>query len=297
MLEGMPEPDSFIVVSLPFLFRRSFCEMLGRFWFLGLLSLVGLCQMMISLKRFSWGDMLVTQFYFDQIVFSEALLSVGGFRSFSTMDSDLCFSYHHQACYEMPPYCYDPLDPNGNITVTFDIYQWTPDGYVARVTIQNYYQYRHVDKPGWKLGLTWTRNEVIWSMTGAFATQQGNCSSFKFQTPHSCKRDPVIVDLMPDATAVNRSENCCHGGLLSGWAINPSNSFSSFEIIVGNLESNSSGYLPMNLTLMAPGPGYTCGLFADVKPTVFPVIGGRREVQVFSKYLPSSILVPEIGEH
>lgn len=26
---------------------------------------------------------------------------------------------------------YDPLDPNGNITIKWDITQWTPDGYVV----------------------------------------------------------------------------------------------------------------------------------------------------------------------
>ncbi|KAJ8485109.1 hypothetical protein OPV22_017594 [Ensete ventricosum] len=30
---------------------------------------------------------------------------------------------------------YDSLDPNGNITIKWDIMQWTPDGYVAVVTI------------------------------------------------------------------------------------------------------------------------------------------------------------------
>lgn len=29
--------------------------------------------------------------------------------------------------------CYDPLDPHGNITVTFDIHQWTDTGYVVSV--------------------------------------------------------------------------------------------------------------------------------------------------------------------
>ncbi|KAA8546063.1 hypothetical protein F0562_020486 [Nyssa sinensis] len=177
--------------------------------------------------------------------------------------------------------CYDPLDPNGNITVTFDILQWTVDGYVARVTIQNFYQYRHVDKPGWQLGWTWTRNEVIWSMSGAFATQQGNCSAFKSQIPHSCKKDPVMLDLMPEALPQNRSEDCCRGGILAAWAINPFNSFSSFEITVGNLEGNYSAYKPANLTLMAPGPGYTCGPVVDTDPTVWSVIGGKREEQVF----------------
>lgn len=161
----------------------------------------------------------------------------------------------------------------------------------AKVTIQNYYQYRHVDQPGWKVGWSWTNTEVIWSMSGAFATQQGNCTTFKFQTPHCCKKDPVIVDLMPEALPQNRSEACCRGGLLSPWAIDPSNSFSSFEMKVGNLAGNFPAYKPQNLTLMAPGPGYTCGPVLDTDPTVTSDIGGRRQNQVLSKYfMPNSTL-------
>ncbi|XP_057510817.1 COBRA-like protein 1 [Actinidia eriantha] len=197
-------------------------------------------------------------------------------------------------------YCYDPLDPNGNITVTFDIIHWRDDGYEARVTIQNFYQYRHVDKPGWKLGWTWSRNEVIWSMSGAFATQQGNCSAFMSQIPHSCKKDPVILDLTPDAAPENRSSDCCRGGVIAAWAVDPSNSFSSFNIIVGNLESNSHGFAPLNLTLEAPGPGYTCGQLGDADPTISSVIGGQREEQVlrtwkstctYSSYLANKLPV------
>lgn len=159
----------------------------------------------------------------------------------------------------------------------------------ARVTIQNYHQYRHVDKPGWKIGWTWADNEIILSMSGAFATEQGNCSDFKFQSPHSCKKHPVIVDLGPYASPQNMTDACCRGGILSSYAINPANSFSSFEVTVGNLGMNASGHAPQNLTLWAPGPGYTCGLLKDVDPTVFLDIGGRRQVQVFSKvFMPSS---------
>ncbi|KAK9165199.1 hypothetical protein Scep_000390 [Stephania cephalantha] len=152
----------------------------------------------------------------------------------------------------------------------------------ARVTLQNYYQYLHVDDPGWHLGWAWSSTEVIWSVTGAFATKQGNCSGFKDQIPHSCKKDPVIADLMPGDPAENQTANCCRGGLLSALAIDPTNSFSSFEVVVGNLGGNSSGHMPQNLTLMAPGPGYTCSTFLDYPPTSFPSIGGRREVQVFN---------------
>lgn len=152
------------------------------------------------------------------------------------------------------------------------------------MTIQNYYQYRHVDDPGWRLGWIWPKNEVIWSMSGAFAAQQGNCSSFKFQIPHCCKKDPVILDLTPDAMTPNKSDGCCTGGLIAAWAINPQKSFSSFVMTVGNLDRNSTGNRPLNLTLMAPGPGYTCSPVVDADPTVSSVIGGRREEQVFSKY-------------
>ncbi|XP_073307602.1 COBRA-like protein 2 isoform X2 [Primulina huaijiensis] len=117
-------------------------------------------------------------------------------------------------------------------------------------------------------------------MAGAFAIQQGNCSSFKYHVPHSCKPDPVIVDLMSDATAQNRSDGCCRGGILSSLFINPSASYSSFEVTVGNVEENCTGYKPLNLTLAAPGPGYTCGPVMDSSPTVYSVIGGRREEQV-----------------
>ena len=55
---------------------------------------------------------------------------------------------------------------------------------------------------------------------------------------------------MPEALPQNRSEDCCRGGLLSPWAIDPSNSFSSFEMKVGNLAGNFPAYKPQNLTLM-----------------------------------------------
>lgn len=119
-------------------------------------------------------------------------------------------------------------------------------------------------------------------MSGAFAIQKGNCSSLSFQDAHCCKKDPEILDLNPDASPQTMTEGCCKGGLLSAYAINPDKSFSSFEITVANL-GNSSYFAPKKLTIMAPGPGYTCGSLEDSEPTVFPDIGGRRRVQVFSK--------------
>ncbi|XP_010941037.2 COBRA-like protein 1 [Elaeis guineensis] len=180
--------------------------------------------------------------------------------------------------------CYDPLDPNGNITVTFDIFQWTQEGYMARVTIQNYYQYRHVEIPGWSLGWTWAEQEVIESMAGALATQQGDCSRYKYRTLHCCKRDPVIIDLTPDAAPENRTANCCHSGILSAWAIDQSTSFSSFIMVVGGLDPKAAPQKPQNLTFLAPGSGYTCGPFEVHTPTVFSVVEGRREEQAFKTW-------------
>lgn len=151
------------------------------------------------------------------------------------------------------------------------------------MTLENYYLYRHVDKPGWKLGWTWANSEVIWSMSGAIATDRGNCSSYSgTQMPHSCKKDPIIVDLSPDVS-LNRSERCCRGGLLSARSIDPLNAYSSFEIDVRNVGDNPLGQAPNSLKLMAPGPGYTCGPLLDTDPSVSSDFGGLRQVSVLSK--------------
>ncbi|GFZ19209.1 COBRA-like extracellular glycosyl-phosphatidyl inositol-anchored protein family [Actinidia rufa] len=59
-------------------------------------------------------------------------------------------------------YCdaYDALDPTGNITIKWDVISWTPDGYVAVVTMFNFQQYRHIQAPGWTLGWTWAKKEI-----------------------------------------------------------------------------------------------------------------------------------------
>jgi hypothetical protein len=110
-------------------------------------------------------------------------------------------------------------------------------------------------------------------------------------------KDPEILDLMPDSSPENKSVDCCRGGLLDAWAINPSQSFSSFQIKVGNLQQNSFGRAPLNLTLMAPGLGYTCGPLLDVDPTVSLDIGGRRQVQVFSKHFNQKDISSDTHNH
>ncbi|CAN6476870.1 unnamed protein product [Victoria cruziana] len=154
-------------------------------------------------------------------------------------------------CFTITPAdAYDPLDPEGNITIKWDITQWTADGYVATVTIFNFQQYRHIQAPGWKLGWTWAKKEVIWNMVGAQTTDQGDCSRFKGNIPHCCRKDPTTVDLLP---------------------------VSSFLIVVGSSgTSNKTVKLPKNFTLSAPGPGYTCGPAKKGKPSEFFTADRRR---------------------
>lgn len=67
----------------------------------------------------------------------------------------------------------------------------------ALVTINNIQMYRSIMSPGWTLGWMWAKKEVIWSIVGAQATDQGDCSKFKNNIRHCCRRNPAIVDLLP----------------------------------------------------------------------------------------------------
>ncbi|XP_043715623.1 COBRA-like protein 1 isoform X1 [Telopea speciosissima] len=175
---------------------------------------------------------------------------------------------------------YDPLDPTGNITIKWDLIGWTPDGYVTVVTMYNFQQYRHIQAPGWQLGWTWAKKEVIWSAMGGQATEQGDCSRFKATTPHCCKKDPTIVDLLPGTPYNQQIANCCKGGVINSWAQDPANAASSFQLSVGQAgTTNRTVRVPKNFTLKAPGPGYTCGPAKIVKPTRFVSADQRRATQ------------------
>lgn len=154
----------------------------------------------------------------------------------------------------------------------------------------NFQQYRHIQTPGWTLGWTWAKKEVIWSMVGAQTTEQGDCSRYKGNVPHCCKKDPTVVDLLPGTPYNQQIANCCKGGVMSSWIQDPANAISSFQISVGAAgTTNKTVRMPKNFTLKAPGPGYSCGIAKIVKPTRFLTTDKRRWTQAMSKYtkLPS----------
>eukprot|EP00250_Pteridium_aquilinum_P008582 c18052_g1_i1 orf=336-1691(+) len=183
-------------------------------------------------------------------------------------------------CSLSPSEAYDPLDPNGNITIKWDIISWTGDGYVAVVTMFNYQQYRHIQSPGWVMGWSWAQKEIIWSMMGGQATLQGDCSKFHGAIPHSCLRSPTVVDLLPGVPYNQQISNCCKGGVLSSWVQDPTTAVAAFQVSVGQAgTSNITVKLPKNFTLMTPGPGYTCGPANKAKATQFLSADGRRTTQ------------------
>ncbi|XP_062150962.1 COBRA-like protein 3 isoform X2 [Alnus glutinosa] len=144
----------------------------------------------------------------------------------------------------------------------------------------NFQQYRHIQAPGWSLGWTWAKKEIIWSMLGGQATEQGDCSRFKGNIPYCCEKSPTIVDLLPGTPYNQQIANCCKGGVLSSWTQDPANAASSFQLSVGAAGTSiKTVRMPKNFTLKAPGPGYTCGVATIVKPSKFFTTDKRRVTQ------------------
>ncbi|KAH0687179.1 hypothetical protein KY284_017732 [Solanum tuberosum] len=117
-------------------------------------------------------------------------------------------------------------------------------------------------------------------MMGAQATDQGDCSKFRGNIPHSCEKKPAIVDLMPNTPYNQQIANCCTGGVMASMGKDPSAALSAFQISVGSAgNTNTTVKLPKNFTLVAPGGGYTCGPAKIIRPTRFVTNDGLRVTQ------------------
>ncbi|KZV30900.1 COBRA-like protein 6-like, partial [Dorcoceras hygrometricum] len=180
---------------------------------------------------------------------------------------------------------YDPLDPNGNVTIRWDVIQDSGDGtQFVRLSIVNYQLFRHVELPGWRLRWAWPGDEVIWRIRGAEATEQGNCSAFKVsEPPHCCEKEPTIIDLLPGAPYNNQEENCCKGGVLSSMTQDPAKYIAAFQMQIGT--SGTNGHLPQVAQNFSLGlPGYTCSDPVQVPPTKTYEDQGRRRKQAIATY-------------
>lgn len=62
-------------------------------------------------------------------------LSCSAYES-AVHDFDFHFNFSF-FCFHMIAAAYDPLDPNGNITIKWDVMSWTPDGYVVSRFVSN----------------------------------------------------------------------------------------------------------------------------------------------------------------
>lgn len=80
---------------------------------------------------------------------------------------------------------------------------------------------RHIMSPGWTLGWTWVGKEIIWSVVGAQATDQGDCSKFKGNVPHCWGRSPAIIGLPPGVPNNQKYTDCFKGGVVASRGQDP----------------------------------------------------------------------------
>jgi hypothetical protein len=122
-------------------------------------------------------------------------------------------------------------------------------------------------------------------MVGAQTTEQSDCSKFKENVLHCCKRDPTIVDLLLGTPFNIQITNCCKAGVINKFNQDPTNVAASFQISVGLAgTTNKTIKVTKNFTLQTPGPGYTYGCTIICRPTKFFTEDECRATQGLSKF-------------
>ncbi|CDY20671.1 BnaC08g13870D [Brassica napus] len=202
---------------------------------------------------------------------------------------------------------FDPLDPCGEMIIKWDLLHSSPGHHTCPnlqleieevnsnvcfsilsqvlVKIENKQEYRHVEKPGWKLSWHWVNKTVIWDMRGAETTEQGNCSAFASSEtlPHCCLRRPTIVDLLPGAPFNMQVSNCCRGGVLTSMSQDRINHVSAFHMTIGNFPDDPGEFtMPCDFDIGVPG--YTCSNATSVDPSKYSTDKGRRKTQALATW-------------
>ncbi|KAL0384843.1 UNVERIFIED_CONTAM: COBRA-like protein 4 [Sesamum radiatum] len=146
--------------------------------------------------------------------------------------------------------------------------------------MNNFQMYRHIMSPGWTLSWGWAKKEVIWSMVGAQTTEQGDCSKFKGNVPHCCKRNPTVVDLLPGVPYNQQIANCCKGGVVASWGQDPASAVSSFQVSVGlSGRPTRLSNFPRTSPSLAPGQATLAALQRSCRPpcTSLLITDGKRK--------------------
>ncbi|TVU46558.1 hypothetical protein EJB05_06099 [Eragrostis curvula] len=176
---------------------------------------------------------------------------------------------------------YDPLDPNGNITLKWDVISWTPDGYVVSDGDDEQLPAVPADHGAWvDAGLVMgkERGDLVHCWRAGYGA--GRLLQVQGQHPALVQAHPVHRG-PPSGVPYNQQiANCCKAGVVSAYGQDPTGALSAFQVSVGLAgTTNKTVKLPKNFTLQGPGPGYTCGPARVVPSTVYFTADHRRKTQ------------------
>lgn len=171
-----------------------------------------------------------------------------------------------------------------DVTGTYDNYYW------AQVNISNHNPLGRLDN--WKLSWEWMREEFIYAMKGAYPSviDTGDCiygqqgqhyQKMDFSQALSCEKLPTIIDLPPSSendTNLGLFPLCCRNGTILSPTMDPSKSFSVFQMQVFKMPPDLNRSLlipPQNWKISGTfNSDFECGPPIRVSPSQFPDANG-----------------------
>ncbi|KAH8489123.1 hypothetical protein Peur_059288 [Populus x canadensis] len=147
---------------------------------------------------------------------------------------------------------------DGDVIIMYDVTRTYENYYWAQVNISNHNPLGRLDN--WKLSWEWMSEEFIYAMKGAYPSvvdirdciygRQGQYySKTDFSQALSCEKLPTIIDLPPTSendTNLGLFPLCCRNGTILSPTMDPSKSFSVFEMQVFKMPPylNRSSLIP-----------------------------------------------------